>query len=170
MKNRKATVVTFRKPKINISVSDLPTLTKAAWDALRRRNNPTYLFNYGGSPQRLEYDFAGQKILVLLDIYRFRFEAARAADWVKIGIKGMEFPTPPPLDVIRDMQASPDIPLPRLRRLLEIPVYSSDGSLVVVPGYHQASQIFLAPPENLVIPAIPNSPTEADVSRARADS
>ena len=168
MENRKVRLVNFRKPKINTSVNDLPSMTKTAWDALRRRNNPPYLFSYGGSPHRLEADDSSEKTLIVLDVYRLRHEVARAAYWVKIGMKGMEFPTPPPLDVIRDMLAEPDIPLPGLMRLSQIPVFSSNGTLVSEPGYHQPTRTYLALPPNLEIPTVPRVPTDEDISRAKS--
>ena len=118
---RESNLVPIKKPKINISGSDLPTLTKTAWNALRQRNNPPYLFNFGGSPHRLEDDDAGLKTLKLLKIDRLRNETARGAHWVKTIAGGNEVPTFPPVDVIKDMLAEPEIPFPTLKRLSEIP-------------------------------------------------
>ena len=69
MENRKVRLLTSKKPKINTSGSDLPSMTTAAWNALRRRNNPPFLFNYGDSPHRLEADDAGEKTLILFWTY-----------------------------------------------------------------------------------------------------
>ena len=82
----------------------------------------------------------------------------------KVGI----VPTFPPVDVIKDMLATPDMPLPPLKRLSEIPIFSSDGTLVSQPGYHRASQTYYAPAAGLEIPEVPNLPTEKDISRAKS--
>ena len=168
MENRKVRLVNFRKPEINVSLGDLPTLTKEAWDALRQRNNPLFLFNYGDAPHRLEDDDAGQKNLKLLKIDGLRHEVARAADWIMVAPKVGIVPTFPPVDVIKDMLATPDMPLPPLKRLSEIPIFSSDGTLVSQPGYHRASQTYYAPAAGLEIPEVPNLPTEKDISRAKS--
>ena len=166
MKDGKPNLLVFERPKINVSEGDLPTLTKAAWDALRQRNNPLFLFNYGESPHRLEDDDAGRKTLKLLRIDGLRHEVARAADWIRVVPRLGIVPTFPPIGVIKDMLATPYMPLPPLQRLSEIPVFAPTGTLVSQPGYHRASQTYYAPAKNLVIPEVPPMPIEKDISRA----
>ena len=153
------------KLKINISTWDLPAMTAMAWNALESTNSRPYLFQYGGSAYRLETDDRDGKRLRPLNIYRLRYEVARAADWVKT-VRRRPVPTAPPLDVIRDMMAKPSIPLPPLKRLSEIPVFAPDGNLISQPGYHRPSETYYAPAKNLKIPEIPDRPTPEDVTRA----
>ena len=74
----------------------------------------------------------------------------------------------PPLDVVRDMLATPEPPLPPLVRITESPVFAADGSLQTMPGYHRASKTYYAPTRGFTVPDVPMTPTKSDIQRARA--
>jgi hypothetical protein len=97
-----------------------------------------------------------------------RYALARAATWyvVKDELKR----TLPPMHVVRDLLAAPlrlESELPVLTRIVEVPVFAPDGNVKTSPGYDAGSRTYLAPPARFVLPALPNSPSAADVAEAR---
>lgn len=56
--------------------------------------------------------------------------------------------------------------LPRLERLVTIPVFAPDASLIAVPGYSYEGAMLYAP--STPVPAVPASPTEHELEAACA--
>lgn len=145
-----------------------------AWAALERANRPEFLFRRGGLPVRLERNDSGRPVLKELTADRMRHELTRAGRWFRVqvnkktGERDNEWLNRPPLDLVKDVLASRDLPLPVLTRIVEAPVFGRDGSLLTTPGYHQASATYYAPPASLELPAVPDRPTEDQVARARS--
>lgn len=151
---------------ISVQIQDLPTITKLAWDAIKKTNCPPRLFRFGGLPSRLEHTADGSTTLRELTTDRLRHEVARAARWVK-GEKDIEKDAKPPLDVIKDMLACPEIPLPSLVRVVEAPVFGRSGKLLDTPGYHADDCIYYAASAPLDLPRVPIAPTREQVDDAR---
>lgn len=152
---------------------DLPTATNAAWEAIKRENVPPTMFRHGGLPVRLGEDETGRPVFEILTIDRMRHVVARAAPWKSRRVdrhgKVVEKDVPPPLDVIKDILATPadKMPLPVVTGIVEVPTFAADGTLCDRPGYNPENRTYYAPPPGLVIPKIPERPTEEDVRRAR---
>jgi len=91
---------------------------------------------------------------------------ARVADWYKVTKDG-EKPALPPMHVIRDMLATPNMPLPILEDITETPTFASDGTLHFEPGYSPRNRVFYAPPPNLIIDPIPAEPSQTEIEHAR---
>jgi hypothetical protein len=68
--------------------------------------------------------------------------------------------------VVHDLLATPQVPLPVLRRVVEVPVFAPDGSLQTAPGYHPQTGVYYAPANGLAIAAVPEIPTAQGVVRA----
>jgi putative DNA primase/helicase len=157
-------------PKINAEIQNLPVITKLAWDALRNANQPPYLFRRAGSIYRIERDEKKGLILRWLSPDRARYELARAAQWVKtktVGQQTVEADAKPPMDVVKDLLATPNPPLPILNRITQVPVFAANGKLQTTVGYHPAAKIYYSPAAGLIVPAVPMSPTAQDVENAR---
>src|SRR5262245_62098027 len=116
---------------IDAGIKDLTRITKLAWAALERVNLPPYLFRHGGMPCRLESDDDGAPIIRILNKNRLRCEVALAARWFvrRGGSTGAKEDAKPPMDVVENMLATPEPPLPILSRITEVPVFASDGTL-----------------------------------------
>jgi hypothetical protein len=71
------------------------------------------------------------------------------------------------MDVVRDMLATPNPPLPPLTRIVEAPVFAKDGTLLTTPGYHRGAHTYFAPAPGFVVPSIPEQPTPCDIQRAK---
>lgn len=156
-------------PVIYASCQVLPEVTQQCWAALDRANHPPRLFRHGGIPVRLERDDADAPLLRELDIDRLRHELARAANWrarKRVNGELMEVAAKPPVDVMRDVLATPNPPLPVLTRIVEVPTFAADGTLHVSAGYHADARVYYAPPKGLVVPDVPHDPTPDHVREA----
>src|SRR5262245_29473932 len=153
---------------IDITDQDLPRLTQAAWDALLAMNNPPVIFRHGNYPARIERDDRDSPMIRVMEVDRMRHRLARVACWRKRkGKRNALKSVTPPLDVVRDVIATPDMPLPVITQIVEIPVYAADGTLQIEPGYHLRTQNYYSPAPGFVIPPVPELPSSADVKRAR---
>ncbi|OYD80113.1 ATPase, partial (plasmid) [Azospirillum brasilense] len=99
---------------------------------------------------------------------RLRHELARVAAWYKVNKKGEEVPAHPPLPVVQDILARPDLDLPILSGIVTAPIFGGDGSLHTKAGYHGASRLYYAPAEGFAVPPVSTHPTDAELAQARA--
>jgi hypothetical protein len=154
--------------RIDAGLQDLAAVTGQAWAALHKANSPTRLFRHGARLVRIERGDDGEPVLRELTVDRVRHELARAAEWfaVREGKEGpVERSAKPPIDVAKDLLATPDPELPRLVRVVEAPVFGADGSLLLEPGYHPGSATYYAP-AGLQVPPVSESPLADEVSEA----
>lgn len=157
-------------PKVYSSCQDLGEITADCWKAITRANVPPKYFRFGGVPSRVEADDHGAPVIRELTADRLRHELARIANWKNrklINGNWAEFDAKPPLDVMKDVLATPDPPLPVLSRIVEVPVFAADGSLQTQPGYHAAARTYYSPAQGLSVPDVPVSPSQEDVTKAR---
>jgi hypothetical protein len=166
-------VEAVRAPKEQLTIDagqkNLETISKQGWDALEEANRPARLFRHGSHASRIENDDRGEPLIRRLTEDRLRHELARAARWVvyKETENGTEeFDAMPPRDVVRDMLATPRVPLPLLTRIVEAPVFARDGTIQTEPGYHSASHTYYAAAPELIVPPIAERPTSAEVREA----
>lgn len=156
------------------TAGDLVKPTEAAWNAIKTKNFPEYLFQYGG-PVRVGEDGDGRSQFEPLTVDKLKYEVARAAPWKsrtrdKETKKWTERDAKPATDIIRDMLATPSdlIPLPRVLRMVEVPTFAVNGMLCDRPGYNPENLTYYAPVPGVVIPRIPAEPTEEQQRAARA--
>jgi putative DNA primase/helicase len=163
-------------PWINASEQNLRIVTAEAWKALLRANAPEpKLFRYGGLPTRLEQDDNTDLFPVDLSSDRMRHVLARCANWYKdVPVESddgtgesIRLIVRPPSDVVRDVLATPDPPLPVLRRIVEVPVFAPDGTLQTDRGYHSASLTYYQPRAGFSLESVPERPTADDVTLAK---
>src|SRR5262249_50767740 len=119
-----------RRPAIDAGDKDLERGAAKAWAALELANDPPRLFRFGRVPVRVEGGGDGEDpIAQPLDEHRLRHHLARAAIWYTMTEDGQVRPAAPRLDVVRDMLASPDCPLPPLLAIVQTPTFAPDGTL-----------------------------------------
>ena len=157
-----------RLMSIDAGIQDLVLITRLSWRALVHQNQPPELFRSGHSLSRIERDDDGALLLRRLTLYRLRHELARRAEFYQLDRDGEPTPAKPPLDIVRDMLATPDPPLPVLTRMVEVPVFTRDGTLHTEPGYCQSSRMYYAPLKGFQLPKVPQAPTPEDLARAKA--
>ncbi len=157
---------------INAADQDLDRATRAAWDALMEANNPTYMFRHG-TLARIEQDENGTPVIRELNLDRVRYELARCARYYvnvkdkKGNITGTTSANPP-ISVCKNILATPDPPFPALTRIVEVPVFASDCTLQLEPGYNAASRTYYAPDPVFNLPDVPEKPTREELLKARA--
>lgn len=91
---------------------------------------------------------------------------ARVADWFAEGIEGPTPTTPNPA-VSRDLLVYPPSALPALEDVVATPVFGADGELIDEPGYHAAERLWLHRDPKLVVPPVPELPSDDAVRNAR---
>jgi len=152
-------------PAIRADCQDLRSVTGQCWEAIARANNPPRYFRYIGLPSRLEKDDDGMLVPRELTPDRLRHELARVANWVS---GEQDESAKPPVDVVRDVLATPNPPLPVLARITDVPVFAPDGSLSMAEGYHAAGQTYRMSRAGLKIPDIPSAPSSGEVDAAKS--
>jgi hypothetical protein len=156
---------------IDVENKNLAEVTSQAWAAVENANQPPSFFRFGGLPVRIELDDHDEPLVRELDVDRMRHHLARVVRWVKTvggGDRVRQFAASPPLDVVKDVLAMPDMPLPVLTRIVEAPVFASDGTLQTDPGYHAASRTLYVPRSGFQVPTVSEQPLAEEVSQARS--
>lgn len=153
-------------PWIDAQEGDLAKLAEEAWEAVKRSNDPPHLFQRGGVMTRIRVGDDGAPHLEAVSEAALRGVLARVAFWFRRGEDGAIRPAHPPLDVVRDMQAAPEMPLPAIGRVVQAPFFTSDGELVTEPGYHPAARVWYQQRDGLVIPEAPAHPAPAQIKQA----
>jgi hypothetical protein len=160
-------IVPRNRPAINAQDLDLPSVTSEAWTAFSAANDPPTVFRYGDGLTRIENDENRRPVLRPMNQDRLRYSLARAADWYKRTNRGRSAALPP-LHVVRDMLATPDPPLPILRRVVASPVFSADGTIHTVPGYDSRTGLYYSPSPGFSVPPVPEEPDDDEIAHARA--
>ena len=91
----------------------------------------------------------------------------RLADFMKETKEGPK-PDRPPKDVVADMMAAKELPLPILLGIVEAPVFDSSGRLTTRSGYQPETRYYLELPKAQSLRPIPEIPTQYDIDNARA--
>ena len=95
---------------------------------------------------------SGELRVMPIDYQKLRHVLARVTKWVK-----NDRETAPPPEVVNDMLANPDPPLPELSRIVGHPVFNKDYSLHETPGYSRASQCYFDKSPGLYISRVPQN-------------
>ena len=155
-------------PSIRTDFKILKRATASAWAAVQSGNVPAKWFRCGGIATRIELNDDGNPIIRELTQDRLRHLVARVAFFCRKNNKEEIVPDFPPMDIVRDMLASPDISLPILTRIVEAPVFAPDGQIQTLPGYHPGSRTYYAPAAGFVVPPVSANPSAAEIQRAKA--
>ena len=150
---------------INAGEGDLTVITNKTWSALREANDPPWLFRHAGYLSRIESDDEGLPIARELTRDRLRHAVAESVRFV-VTKKDNIIDVHPPLALVLNLLATPDIDLPILSGIVTAPVFGTDGKLQLQPGYHASSRTYYAPSPGFVLPPVPDRPTSADIARA----
>jgi hypothetical protein len=149
--------------------------------ALYAYNSPPTIYQRGGSLCRVkqisEYRY---KIEDLTD-YALRNEISKAATFQKFipkkdddkeefagkkGSKLLAIPCEPPINLVRGIMALDAWDIPYINGLISAPVVRADGSLLLEPGYDEATGLCYRPDATLALSRIPENPTKKDAEAA----
>lgn len=153
-------------PILDAGDQDLARITGQAWSALVAANAPPTYFRFGGMLARFEHDDGDEPLPRTLTEHRLRHELARVGRWRTLGKHGAQ-PARPPVDVVRDMLATPNAPLPILDSITDVPVFAPDGSIRLARGYHPASRTYYAPGPASALPPLADRPSASAIAAAR---
>lgn len=118
--------------------------------------------------QRGEWVELREGAIVGLDRDTFGARLNLATDWRKRTGTGEDFRgISAPQDVVRQLYAHPDKPVPELKAVAHAPVFTKERELIYEAGYHRNSGIFLCPPDDLFVPKPPREISKADLASAR---
>ena len=147
-----------KKPDIDVTEMDLERLREQAWKALVASNRSPRLFCYGNTLVRVVQKSDGAARLEDLTPERLRYELADAANWLR-----RNKAVPPPRDVVEDLLADPQSPLPILARLTTVPVFLPDGRLLK-RGYDAPTGVLCFPCGDLQDIDVPEHPSADEVA------
>ena len=155
-------------PQVVVTNRPLREVAEDALSALEGANEPTELFVRSGSLARVRADERGRPLIERLDQSHLRGRLARVADFMRIDKQGGRRHTSPPPEVVKDVLSLGSWPFPALEGVVEVPVLRPDGSVIDTPGYDSATCLLYLPSPELVVPAVPTTPTGRDVAQALA--
>ena len=150
----------------NRAISDMAT---DGWSALTKANTPVRFFSREFSLVAFDADNSDVFRVTQVDADRLRFELRRVASWVFASTKRGQTTMrkqEPPVEVAKDMLANPHPPMPRLERVVEVPVFDHNGTLCA-RGYNPDSGLYYHDSNGFSVPDIPAEPTEDDVAHAK---
>lgn len=153
-------------PILDAGDRDLARITGRSWEALVAGNDPPRYFRFAGLLARFEHDDGDTPLPRPLTEPRLRHELARIGCWRTLGKKGAQ-PAHPPMDVVRDMLATPNAPLPILDSITDVPVFAVDGTIRLTRGYHPPSRTYYAPGGTFILPPLAASPPPNAIAAAR---
>jgi putative DNA primase/helicase len=144
----------------NQTSGDLPHMIKRTLGCLKANNNPPSLFQFQGQMLRTR-SLDGKPIIEILDDDKLEYELSQRINFFRLD-KDKHISVLPPKYVIRGLRSCPDIPLPRLERIIESPTFTRDGKLHKIRGYSPHSHCYYSPSDKLKI-KVPAHPSDKDV-------
>ena len=160
------------KPEILIDPNDmqLDEHVERAIAALARWNNPSRVFQIGGTMSEVGRDRARSYKIVRMELPVLKHRLAEAAIWKSIKPNRDGKPTYKkiyPNDdvvkaVLKDSTSWENVPY--LKALTNTPIPREDGTISTTYGYDPATEYYYT--EGLKLPAIPEHPTKSDAENA----
>jgi hypothetical protein len=153
-------------PTIMVSGRPMRDISTDAWGVLTKINLPPFLFQRGHLLVDIIRDDHRNPVLRTMDKVALKGVLDRIADFVRETKEGI-LPARPPSDVVADMMAAKDLPLPLLLGLVQAPIFTSHGVLDMTPGYQPETCCYLHLKDGSSIPPVPVMPDSTTISRAR---
>ena len=150
---------------VNADFQDLVYQKKACWNALSQQS-PPLVFSRSGSLVRIKHTVDEGYLIDVLRVDSLRNSIADITRWYKTDKHGTERSTFPVVDTIKGMLSESSPPVPRLRRIVQAPVFAAGGTLITEPGYHKQAQTWHD--KTCDIPAVPSQPTPTDIAKAKS--
>jgi hypothetical protein len=153
-------------PVIVVNERYLRDLAEDSWQLLAATNDISpQFFQFGSALCDLISNANGvyPRILTLTSL---RNRLDRLADYVSIDQRGDEHPARPRKDLLEDMLAQANPPVPDLQGVVRTPVCRPDGSIAFTEGYDSATGLYLAL-NGLVMSPVADFPADREVARAK---
>ena len=154
------------RPGYDAGDRDIRASAREAWSAIDQANDPVQFLNLGGVAVWVKASTAELAVTEPLNVAsRMWHVLGLVCDSYKVTQRG-PVPCKAPREVANHMVADAHPPLPRLRRLVHVPVFDKAGQLCASPGYHPESSLFVAQ-QGLLVPRVKHTPSSEDLSRAK---
>lgn len=159
------------RPEIDTANRGLDEMAADAWRAIDERNTPPRIFLYAGALTWLVADPAGRITIEVMNQDHVRHHLADVATFIRWtaparGRRSEKKPAFPPVPLAADVLAVPRrTTLPRLQRLVHVPVFTADGRLLTAPGFDVASGLYFAP--GLTLAPVSSVPSAEEITAAR---
>jgi hypothetical protein len=149
-------------PKIRTVKRYLHEVTADSLDAIMLQNDPPSVFQRNGSLVRLKKVDDHKTAIEVFDKDMIGGLMARSA----LFVNDKEIPVFPPMQVASDILSLHRWEFPILSGVVSTPVLRKDGTVLVRPGYDEASGLFYHPSSGLYVPDIKEQPTKEDAIQA----
>ena len=155
------------RPVIVTSKRYLREIVDQSWHLIAAANNkrPRF-FRFGNTLTDLTPSGGRLRPRILTHV-PLRGHLDRQGDFVRLTKGGLQRPDRPPRDVVDDMLAWAEPPVPQLKAVATSPIFAPDGSLIAEDGYHQGTGLFLDL-GNLTVPPVPKEPSVKEMACARS--
>jgi hypothetical protein len=158
-------------PTIVVNNRPLRKVSDDSVGALLKKNAPPALFIRSGRLVRRLYDEHMRPMLDTLTEPALCGFLTRSAEFLKRTTSEedgtvKDVHVPPPLPVVRDVYSLGSWPFPALIGITECPVFRPDGTVCSVAGYDAVTRLLYDPAPSLLVPPLPDSPSEADARKA----
>jgi hypothetical protein len=162
-----------RKGAPTIDVVDHDVATQRAWEEIERSNDFSsagdFIFRYGELPCRFEHNDLDKLVPRQLTRERMRHRLNQIIRWVRTNGKGETVVQPAaPNEVVGNILATPDPPLPVVQRIVEVPILGPNGVVVRKAGYNRPARVFYEPDRRIEVPPVERKPSAKDRARALA--
>ena len=157
-----------KKPTIITNVhEDWHDLVEQVFNELVAADAPApEIFQRGIQLVRVRIDDDGRPSIEPMSEASLKGHLAQTMLWLRRK-DGTLVPVQPPAAVIKLLMARKEWPgIPGLRDIVQAPIFTRDGDIIAVPGYHPAARLWYAPTSPLDI-RVPEKPTEGEVHHAR---
>lgn len=153
-----------KRPQIIIN-RQLHEVSTKALDALDKCNTPPKLFCRAGEVVRTRVDEMGRPIIENATEAILRNRLTEVADFYRDGFSRRTHATPP-VEVLRDILATEQLPFPALESITEIPVMREDGSILDKAGYDGATRLYYHPATGFESLRVSDHPSAEEVQRS----
>lgn len=131
-----------------------------ALHSLVERNDPMRLFRRGGRLARLRQTDQGTMKIEELEKEGITYELTSQIDFCFVSPEdGSVRHVTAPKYIVDYLFAHPGLPFSVIDGITEIPVLRRDGTILCERGYDKGTQMYYYPPDDLVLPPIPDVPT-----------
>lgn len=153
--------------KIIVNDQRLRDITDRALNALIEANNPPFVFVRGRSLVRITVDENGLPIIESLSPAGVKGILERCCEFYRLrATDAKEVPLSPPKEVVDDLMSLPEWDIPALKGITECPTIRPDGGILAAAGYDSVTRQYYAPFGGLVLPSIPEHPTQEDIQKS----
>jgi hypothetical protein len=151
-----------------VDPGDVRDVTEKSWEVIRRENKRRpQIFRFGNALAVLEQGERGSGYRITsLDNYILRHYLIRWVSWYFRRGDHLR-PYVHSITVLEDIRAIAEQDLPWLNGVTSTPVFASDGTLVVEPGYCEKTGLFYAPLPDFILQPISEKPTATEIELAK---